>query len=78
LNRPSQQLLEISDETSGKPGCRLTDHIDEQVHVALARVLTARYRAEEEHISRAMVCGDLKNLIAAFSDARASAHLPSL
>jgi hypothetical protein len=41
-------LLKISHEAAGKPRCRVSCHVDEEVYIALRRVFATRYRAKEE------------------------------
>ncbi len=52
LNGPFQQLLEISDQAAREPWRRFSNHVNEDIHIAVGCFFTARHGTEDLHVSR--------------------------
>jgi hypothetical protein len=74
LDAPSQQLFKVGGQAPWEPWRRFAGNVNQEVHVALGRFFSPRYRAENPNISRPMAICQPQDFIPMFSDLAASVH----
>jgi hypothetical protein len=74
LNAPSQELLQVGGQAPREPWGRFAGNVNREIHVALGRFFSPRYRAENPNISRPMASCKPQDFIPMFSDLAASVH----
>jgi hypothetical protein len=78
LNRATQQIFKVGNQTAREPGGCFAGHVYQEIDIALTRVITARHRPEKEHVSSSMSRHYAKDLIAAVVDVLPGTHFFAL
>jgi hypothetical protein len=68
LDAPSQELFKVGGQAPWEPWRRFAGNVNQEVHVALWRRFSPRYRAENPDISRPMASCQPQDFIPMFSD----------
>ena len=64
--RRPRSCFQVGDEASRKPGRCLARHVDEEIDIAVERVIPASHGAEKPDIARAVAGSHPQDLVAAF------------